>query len=123
MGLRLRHRLAIRHRWVQRPRTGTCLVAASDPLVDGETTSPAQRLLVVGGSANGLSGELPLAKWLFIPSTTTATIQRPPAGDWMLLDARTTIGPDGIGLTQAAMLDHQGFCASINQPLLVTPRG
>lgn len=92
------------------------------PLVAGEITSPTQRLLVVADSANGLSGVLPLKDWFFIPPTVTATIERAPVGEWMLLDARSTVGPHGIGLALGAMSDEQGFCASIAQPLLVATR-
>lgn len=62
------------------------------PLVEGETTSPLSRLLVVADSANGLSGELPLAEWLF-------------------MDARSTIGPHGRGLAQATLSDAGGLVA------------
>lgn len=92
------------------------------PLVAGETTSPTQRLLVVADSTNGLSSDLPFSEWLFIPPTMTATIERAPFGEWTLLDARSTIGPHGIGLAQGVMYDEQGLCATIAQPLLVAPR-
>lgn len=92
------------------------------PLVAGENTSPTQRLLVVADSTNGLSGQLPITEWFFIPPTVTATIQRPPAGEWMLLDASSTIGPHGIGLAQASVHDEVGRVANIAQPLMVTPR-
>lgn len=92
------------------------------PLVAGEEVSPTGRLLVVVDSANGLSGEMPLESWLFIPPTVTATIQRPPRGPWVLLDAASTIGPDGVGLAQAACHDRDGLLAVVAQPLLVAPR-
>ena len=92
------------------------------PLVAGEPTSPVQRLLTVADSTNGLSGPLPMKSWLFIPPTVTVTIERPPAGDWLLLDARSTVGPDGIGLAQGQMGDEHGAVAVVAQPLLVAPR-
>ncbi|MGH3451332.1 MAG: thioesterase family protein [Haloechinothrix sp.] len=92
------------------------------PLVAGEDSSPIQRLLVVADSTNGLSSELPLSEWLFIPPTMTATIQRPPESEWMLLDARTTIGSDGLGMAQSEMYDAHGLTAAVTQPLVVAPR-
>ncbi len=92
------------------------------PLVAGEETSATQRLLVVADSANGLSGELPITEWYFIPPTMTATIQRAPRHEWMFLDAHSTIGPHGIGLTQATIADEDGLCAAVAQPLMVAPR-
>lgn len=92
------------------------------PLVEGEECSPTQRLLVVADAANGVSGALPFEEWLFIPPTMTATIERAPRSEWMLLDASTTVGPDGIGLTQARMFDEVGLLAAVTQPLIVARR-
>ncbi len=92
------------------------------PLVAGESASPVQRLLTVADSTNGLSGPLPMNQWYFIPPTVTVTIERPPVGEWMLLDAHSTIGPDGIGLAQGDMADEHGRFATVTQPLMVAPR-
>lgn len=92
------------------------------PLVAGEETSPVSRLVLVADSANGLSGRLPMSEWFFIPPTMTATIQRPPVGDWVLFDATSSIGPDGIGQAQATASDRTGLVATIAQPLLVARR-
>lgn len=92
------------------------------PLVAGESTSPVQRLLVVADSTNGLSGTLPMKDWYFIPPTMTATVEREPNGEWMLLDACSTIGPHGIGTAHGIMSDDHGPFATITQPLMVAPR-
>ncbi|OIJ25399.1 thioesterase family protein [Nocardioides luteus] len=92
------------------------------PLVAGEETSPVQRLLTLADSTNGLSGSLPMSSWYFIPPTVTVTVERPPTSEWMLLDARSTIGPDGIGLAQGDMSDEHGRFAVVTQPLMVAPR-
>ena len=92
------------------------------PLVAGEQASPVQRLLTLADSTNGLSGSLPMSSWYFIPPTLTVTVERPPTSEWMLLDARSTIGPDGIGLAQGDMADEHGTFAMVAQPLMVAPR-
>ncbi|AEV85411.1 hypothetical protein ACWT_4391 [Actinoplanes sp. SE50] len=92
------------------------------PLVAGETPSPVQRLAVLADSANGISGELPLTGWLFIPPTMTLTIARVPEGDWVHFAARTTIGPSGTGIAQGVLSDPDGFVAQVGQPLLISPR-
>lgn len=92
------------------------------PLVEGESTSPVSRLLVVADSANGLSGELPLAEWLFIPPTLSVTVLREPTDEWLWFDARSTIGPHGRGLAEATLADRDGLVATVAQPLLVAPR-
>ena len=63
------------------------------PLVADEEISPVQRLLVVADSTNGLSSELSLADWLFIPPALSVTIQRAPQSEWLYLDVASTIGP------------------------------
>jgi hypothetical protein len=92
------------------------------PLVAGEDLTPVQRLLIVADSVNGISVELPMAEWFSIPPTMTATLQRPPQGEWILLDAESTIGPDGTGLALGTAHDHLGVVASIAQPLMVARR-
>lgn len=92
------------------------------PLVAGEQTGAVPQLLVVADSANGISGQLPINEWLFIPPTVNITVQRPPQSEWMYVDARTTIGPNGVGLAQAQMYDELGLVGVVAQPLLVEPR-
>lgn len=92
------------------------------PLVAGEAPTPAQRLLVVADSVNGLSVELPMHEWFSIPPTMTTTFERRPEGEWILLDTTTTIGPDGTGLAQGTAHDELGLVAAIAQPLMVARR-
>ena len=79
-------------------------------------------MLVVADSANGLSGELPLAEWLFIPPTLSVTVLRAPEDEWLFFDTHSTIGPHGRGLAQATLADRHGLVATVAQPLLVAPR-
>ncbi|GAA4601497.1 acyl-coenzyme A thioesterase PaaI-like protein [Actinoplanes octamycinicus] len=92
------------------------------PLVDGEESTPEQRAMIVADSANGLSGELPMADWLFIPPTLSVTFQRAPESAWMFLDAASSIGPNGTGIAQGTITDERGLVCRISQPLLVAPR-
>lgn len=92
------------------------------PLVAGEEITPTQRAAIVADAANGLSGELPLSEWLFIPPSMAMTFVREPVGEWMHLAAWTTLSDSGTGLTQARMHDENGFFCEVNQPLLVAPR-
>jgi hypothetical protein len=96
-----------------RPRIG---------LVAGEASSPLQRTLLVADSINGLSAELDLAQWLFIPPALTVTVHREPRGPWLLLDAHTAIGGTGLGMSQATLSDQDGEFGVATQPLLVQPR-
>jgi hypothetical protein len=92
------------------------------PLIEGEEMTGLQRLLVVADAANGLSAELPLEKFLFVPPSLTVTIQRFPKGQWVFIDAQSEISSDGVGETHALLADEKGFLGSAAQCLLVTPR-
>lgn len=65
------------------------------PLIAGERTSAVQAVAIVADSINGISSQLDSRKWLFVPTSLTLTFARPPAGEWLRLDADTTLGPDG----------------------------
>ncbi|WP_299056036.1 thioesterase family protein [uncultured Nocardioides sp.] len=104
------------------PGPATVWARVRIPLVEGEEATPQQRLMVVADSANGLSGQLPMTEWLFIPPTVTVTFRRPPTGEWTLLDVATTIGLDGTGLASGTLSDADGLVAAVAQPLLVARR-
>ena len=65
------------------------------PLVDGEEPSGLQRLFAVADSGNGVSNYLDPRKWWFINSELTVHLRRPPAGEWIGLDAVTLVGKHG----------------------------
>ncbi|WP_216589428.1 thioesterase family protein [Streptomyces brasiliscabiei] len=92
------------------------------PVVGGEAVTPLQRLAVVADSANGISGELPLDRFLFVPTALQLNLHRHPAGEWILLDARTSLSGDGIGATVTDLYDLSGTLGTGTQPLLVQPR-
>lgn len=91
------------------------------PLIAGQELTGLQHALAVADSANGLSFELPLHTWLFIPPTITVTLLRHPVGEWVYMDARTTLANDGVGLARADLADRQGAVGNATQPLLVAP--
>ncbi|MGE5829223.1 MAG: hypothetical protein ACM30G_12815 [Micromonosporaceae bacterium] len=49
-------------------------------------------------------------------------MHRPPRGEWILLDAQTTIGESGVGLTASRLGDQDGYLGRGLQTLVVTPR-
>ncbi len=93
------------------------------PLVEGEPISPLQRVLVVADSVNGVSAELELGEWLFVPTSLTVTVHRYPVGEWVWVDARTVVDPNGVGTTRAELADQLGPLGTVSQPLYVAPRG
>jgi hypothetical protein len=92
------------------------------PLVDGVALNGQDRALILADSANGLSLSLPMEQWFSIPPTMTATLLRPPAGEWVHLACRTYLADDGVGLARADLFDPDGLIGEVAQPLLVQKR-
>ena len=91
-------------------------------VVPDEAPSPLQRVLAVADSGNGISAVMSWDDWLFINPELTVHVVRPPAGEWVVLDAATTISPGGAGLARSTLSDETGPVAYGAQSLLVTPR-
>jgi hypothetical protein len=91
------------------------------PLVKGVPIRPVDRLLLAVDSANGISPELPFADWLFVPPSLSVAIQRYPEGEWTFMRAQTTLSDDGLGVTNAALADRNGFLGVASQSLFVQP--
>ena len=49
-------------------------------------------------------------------------VLRPPVGEWVCLDAETTLGTGSVGVATSAVYDERGLVARSAQALLVTPR-
>ncbi|MDQ1537973.1 MAG: hypothetical protein QOE58_2366 [Actinomycetota bacterium] len=92
------------------------------PLVPGEQPSPLQRVLAVADSGNGISGELDLTSWHFINPELTVHLHREAVGEWICLDAQTTISPGGVGLATSVLSDLDGPIGVGAQSLLIAQR-
>ena len=93
------------------------------PLLADQPLRPLDRLLLVADSANGISGELPMREWLFVPPSLSIALQRYPAGEWTYMDAHTTLSADGLGVTSVRYADSAGTLGVGSQALLVEARG
>lgn len=92
------------------------------PLVAGEEPSAMQRLVAVADSGNGLSGLLDFDTWWYINTDLSIHLHRAPAGEWVGVDARSTLAHDGIGLAETVLFDAQGRVGRGAQSLMVGPR-
>jgi Thioesterase-like superfamily len=90
------------------------------PLVSGEEPSPLQRVLVAADSGNGVSAALDYERYVFINTDLSVHLLRPPAGEWVCLEATTYV--DGLGLSDTALWDERGRIGRAAQTLLVRPR-
>ncbi len=92
------------------------------PLVDGEDPTPLQRLAAAGDFGNGISRVLPWDEWMFINPDLTLYLERPPEGEWIGLEAETTIAADGVGLAESVLYDTRGRVGRALQALLIGRR-
>jgi Thioesterase-like superfamily len=93
------------------------------PIVAGEEPTGVQRVLAVADSANGVSAVLSWDEWLFINTELTVHFRRPPRGEWICLDADTSIAGGGAGLARSVLSDDDGVVAQGAQALFVSERG
>ncbi|MGW4207376.1 thioesterase family protein [Lentzea sp. NPDC004789] len=91
-------------------------------VVEGFEPSPLERLFSVVDSASGVSSRVDIRKWYAINTDLTVHLHRQPVGEWVGLDARTTIGPDGAGLATSTVHDVEGPVGTTAQALFVRER-
>lgn len=106
----------------ERPGPATVWARQRVPLVAGEEPSGLQRLMVLADSGNGLSRTLDMTDWWFINTELTVHLHRPPAGEWICVQARTTLGDRGAGLADTVLFDDEGPVGRGAQALMVGPR-
>ncbi len=93
------------------------------PLVQGETPTPLQRVMTAADSGNGVSLTLDVRKYSFVNPDLTAYLHREPVGEWVCLDARTIPQGNGRGITDTRLLDERGEIGRSNQSLIIEARG
>lgn len=92
------------------------------PLVAGEALSPAQRVLALADSGNGISLVLDMRTHVFINTELTVHLFREPVGEWVCLDATTHLSADGVGLAESTLWDTRGRIGGGRQALFVDAR-
>ncbi|HEV2724422.1 MAG TPA: thioesterase family protein, partial [Thermoleophilaceae bacterium] len=92
------------------------------PLLEGEEPSALDRVLVAADSGNGVSSPLDYRRYLFINADLSVALRRLPTGEWVCLDSVTYAEPDGVGLSDTALLDERGIVGRATQSLLVRSR-
>ena len=100
----------------------TVWVRLAVPVVPDEEPSPLERVAGAADFGNGVSALLDFQNYLFINPDLTVFLQRPAVGEWICLDARTTLGTPGVGLAQSVLWDSNGPIGTSVQNLLVERR-
>ncbi len=111
------------HGWLGEQGPGTVWARQRVPLVNGEEPSPLQRLMLVADSGNGAAAPLDIREWLFLNTELTVHLHRLPVGTWMAVEARTIVGPAGMGTVAGLLFDEHGHVGRSAQCLTVRRRG
>jgi hypothetical protein len=94
------------------------------PLIQGETPSPAQRVLVLADSGSGVGATLDQVRVVpFINADLNVSLHRLPDGEWIGLDSVTTLEPHGVGLTRTGLYDVHGAIGEGLQALVAGRMG
>ena len=107
---------------LERPGPADAWTRLRTAVVAGEEPSPTQRLVAVADSGSGLSGLLDFGRWMFINTELSLHLHRLPDGDWIYMNARSTLDPVGIGLAETEFFDGRGRVGVGAQALMVGPR-
>ncbi|HTJ69135.1 MAG TPA: thioesterase family protein [Actinospica sp.] len=93
------------------------------PLLAAEPTSPTQRAVLISDGASGFSSVFDFRTHLFSNLDLNLSFLREPAGDWISLDANTSLDAAGGGTTMTRLGDRGGVFANVMQALYVEPHG
>lgn len=89
------------------------------PLVEGESMSPAERVMCVADIANGVGAVLEPTEWRFLNTDLVTHLHRLPRGEWIGVEASASVGPDGVGATSGTLYDESGAIGHTLQALLI----
>lgn len=104
----------------QGPATGWCRLRTS--LFDDEEPTPLQRVLVAADFGNGISGVLDFFRFVYVNVDLTVHLHRPPHGEWIGVDASTSVGAGGVGLARSTLYDTRAEIGAGAQQLLIDRR-
>ena len=104
------------------PGAAVAWIRLNVPVVAGETPTGLQRALAAADYGNGVSAVLDWDRQLFINPDLTVHLERDAVGEWICLDAETTIGDDGTGQATSTLYDERGRIGRAVQALYVDRR-
>ncbi len=92
------------------------------PVVPDEEPSPLLRVCAAADFPNGISYVVDPRRVVFVNPDLTVHVIRPPVDEWVLVDARTWLETDGVGMAEGALYDRRGRVGRSMQSLLVETR-
>jgi hypothetical protein len=105
-----------------KPGPGAIWYRIDRPIVEGAAISQIMRAVVAADFCNGTSSVLDFDEWTFLNADLTVSLARAPVGDWILLDAEMSVGPDGAGIAAGRLGDSRGYFGRAVQSLVIEKR-
>ncbi len=103
------------------PGPGATWFRIKKPLIEGVPTSALMRAAVTSDFCNATSSVVDVESWSFINGDISLSLTRDPVGDWILLNAETWVGPDGVALAAGKLADERGYFGRAWQCLVMDP--
>lgn len=91
-------------------------------IVAGETPSDLQRVMAIADTANGVGARLDARDWVYLNTDLVVHLFDAPTGDWIGLQAETSVGRDGIALSSAIIHTETGPIGQLAQNVLLQRR-
>jgi len=92
------------------------------PLIPGEEPSGLIRVCAAADFPNGISRVVDPRRVSFVNPDVTLYLHRHPVDEWVMVDARTWLEPNGVGVAEGALYDRRGRIGRSVQSLLVESR-
>jgi hypothetical protein len=92
------------------------------PLVPDEEPSGLLHICAAADFPNGISHVVDPRKTTFVNPDLTVHVHRLPVDDWVMVDAKTWLGPHGFGVAEGNLYDRRGRVGRSGQSLLVEAR-
>ena len=92
------------------------------PVVPGAAPTPLQRVAAAADFGNGVSRVADFMALTFINPDLTIHLHRPPAGEWVCIEAQTWMEERGLALAESRLWDTRGPLGRSLQSLLIDRR-
>ena len=92
-------------------------------LIDGEENTPFTYLGMLSDFGNGLGQTYIGGNNACINADISNSIYRYPVSEWVCLESKTQVQPQGFGTTETLFVDSEGAVGRVTQSLIVKPFG
>ncbi len=91
-------------------------------LLPDKQLAPFERVICAADFSNGVSSSLPFEDYTYINADLTVYVFRLPVDEWVMIDAITHSGDQGVGLAESALYDREGLLGRTCQSLVISAR-